>query len=69
MGLARRILRFGREIGMILDCLKMAEQLSQESGRKKLIKMLKILGNISLVIYFLTDHVIFINGVTPLQNK
>jgi hypothetical protein len=69
MGLARKVLRFGREIGLLIDTVKLAEQVGKDAPSKKsLVKVLKMLANLSLVLYFMSDHILFINIIQPIPH-
>lgn len=51
MSLTRKVLRFGRTIGIIISIM----ELSKSKGNKAIV-LNKILMNISCFLYFLVDH-------------
>ncbi|CAD8058777.1 unnamed protein product [Paramecium sonneborni] len=63
MSLTRKVLRFGRTIGIIISII----ELSKSKGNKAII-LNKILMNISCFLYFLVDHTHWFCKIQVIQN-
>jgi hypothetical protein len=69
MAMTRKVLRFGRPIGIGLDLLKNLNEIIDGKVVNLPKAILKALSSISLILYFLFDHYLYIERVQHLLNK
>lgn len=63
MGMARKVLRFGRPIGITLNIAKTLEEIASGKAINTPKAVLKVLGDACLMLFFLFDHYLFFDRV------
>jgi hypothetical protein len=63
LAVARKVLRFGREIGIIVNAVRVLREVAEGKVVNVPKALLKVAGDICLILFFLFDHYLYFSRV------